>query len=105
MHNGDHKSQNQQINVGFQKCLKSEIILNIILIISLNLFDTVLVLVFFLLSHQVSKDIEPVPESLGRVHLPLEHGQGLESEGQVEERGGGVDGSVVLVQIPVVIQP
>ena len=102
MHNGDHKSQNQQINVGFQKCLK-KIILKTISTVSLNLFDTVLVLVFFLLSHQVSKDIEPVLESLGRVHLPLKHGQRLEGEGQVEDGGGGIDGHVVLVQIPIVI--
>ena len=47
----------------------------------------------------------PVPHGLGTVHLPLEHGQRLEGEGEVEKRGAGVDGHVVPVQVPVVVQP
>ena len=37
--------------------------------------------------------------------MPLEHGEGLEGEGEVEEGRGGVDGGVVPLQVPIVVQP
>ena len=48
---------------------------------------------------------KPVPHGLCTVHLPLKHGQRLEGEGEVEKRGAGVDGLVISVQVPIVIQP
>ena len=72
---------------------------------SYDLLVTVLILVFFLLTQQVPKDIKSVFKFLGWVHLPLEHWQGLDSESEVDSVGGGVDGYVVSVEIPVVIQP
>ena len=105
MHDGDHKSEHQQVDVGFQECLKiCKLDLNYFRDLC-NLFNTVLILVIFLLSHEVPKNIEPVPELLGGVHLPLEHGQGLDGQGNVHHRCGGVDGLVVPVEVPVVIEP
>ena len=62
-------------------------------------------MVILLLSHHAGQWVELVLHLLGRVHLQLEEGQGLEGEGDVEEGGGGVDRHVVPVQIPVVIEP
>ena len=58
------------------------------------LLDTVLILVL-LLPHEVAHDVEPVPEGLGRVQLPPEHGQRLEGERQVQQARAAVDHLVV----------
>ena len=62
-------------------------------------------MVILLLSHHASQWVELVLHLLGRVHLPIEQGQGLEGDGDVEDGDGGVDRHVVPVQIPVVIEP
>ena len=45
----------------------------------------------------------PVFHLLCRVHLPLEHGERLECDGEVEPLDGVVERGVVLVQVPVVV--
>ena len=67
---GDDEGEDEQVDVGLQE----------------GLLDTVLVLVLLLLPHEIAENIEPVLELLGRVHLPLEHGERLEGDGEVEDR-------------------
>ena len=69
MDDGDDKGEDEQIDVGFQE----------------GLLDPVLILVILLLTHQITENIEPVLQLLGGVHLPLEHGQRLEGDGEVED--------------------
>ena len=66
---GDDEGEYEQVDVGLQE----------------GLLDTVLVLVLLLLAHQIAENIEPVLELLGRVHLPLEHGEWLEGDGEVQD--------------------
>ena len=68
VHNGDDEREYEQVDVGLEE----------------GLLDAVLVLIILLLAHQVAEDIEPVPELLSGVHLPLEHRDGLERDGEVE---------------------
>ena len=55
--NGDDECEYEQVDVGLEE----------------GLLDAVLVVIVLLLAHEVAEDIEPVPQLLGGVHLPLEH--------------------------------
>ena len=68
---GDDEGEDEEVDVGLQE----------------GLLDAVLVLVLLLLlPHQVAEHVEPVLELLGGVHLPFEHGERLEGDGEVEDR-------------------
>ena len=63
----------------------------------------------------------PVPHGLGTVHLPLEHGQRLEGEGEVEDWSAAtvrarqrfrcnnllprVNWLIISVEVPIVVNP
>ena len=70
MDDGHDKCEDEQVDI----CLEE------------GLLDAVLVLIVLLLAHQVAENIEPVSQLLGGVHLPLEHRDGLERDGEVEQR-------------------
>lgn len=46
----------------------------------------------------------PIFHLLGTVHLPLEHTQGLESDGKIQFLDSVIQWKVFLVQIPIIIQ-
>ena len=86
MHDGDDECKHKKVRVCFEE----------------GLLNRVLVLLIFV-AHQVSEHVKPVSHLLCAVHLPLEHGERLESDGEVDFLHSVVQRLVILVHVPIVI--